>query len=227
MTVMRKLRLPLLLAGVLVIGVGLMLMLAPRPARAEGQSTTALTNQNCDTQETSFGDLTADALRDASKAKVALVASISFIKAGSLAPGPLSADRVGSMLANPGEVWAVSELSGAKLRDTLERAVHSVPLPSTSFLQVSGVTFQYDPAAPRGQRVTSVLVGLDPLLNDATYRVAMPLSLAKGGSGYFKIFTARDIKQQSQQSLADAIVKYAESKGTVSPSGFGRISVPE
>lgn len=227
MRVMRRLRLALLLAGVLVIGGGVVLVLAPRPAQAQGQSTTVLSNQNCDTQETSFGDLAADALRDASKAKVALVAAISFIKAGSLAPGPLSTDRVASMLANPGEVWAVSELSGAKLRDTLEHAVRSAPLPSTSFLQVSGLTFQYDPAAPRGQRVTSVLVGLDPLLSDATYRVAMPLSLAKGGSGYFTVFTAKDIKQQSQQSLADTIVQYAQNKGTVSPSGFGRISVPE
>ncbi len=227
MRMMKRLRLALLLAGVLVIGLGLVLIMVPRPAQAEGQSTTALSNENCDAQETSFGDLATDALRDASKANIAFIAAISFIKAGSLAPGPLSRDRIASMLTNPDEVWAVSELSGAQVRDTLERSVHSAPLPSTSFLQVSGVTFQYDPTAPRGERIASVLVGLDPLLNDATYRVAMPLSLAKGGSGYFKIFTAKQIKVQSQQGLAETIVEYAQRKGTVSLTGFGRISVPE
>ncbi len=164
MRMMKRLRLALLLAGVLVIGLGLVLIMVPRPAQAEGQSTTALSNENCDAQETSFGDLATDALRDASKANIAFIAAISFIKAGSLAPGPLSRDRIASMLTNPDEVWAVSELSGAQVRDTLERSVHSAPLPSTSFLQVSGVTFQYDPTAPRGERIASVLVGLDPLL---------------------------------------------------------------
>lgn len=224
---MRRLRLALLLAGLLAIGLGAVLIIVPGPAQAEGQSTTALSNENCDAQETSFGDLATDALRDAAKANIAFVAAISFIKAGSLAPGPLSPDRVASMLTNPDEVWAVSELSGAQIRETLERAVHSAPLPSTSFLQVSGLTFQYDPTAPRGQRVTRVLVGVDPLLSDGTYRVAMPLSLAKGGSGYFKIFTAKNIKQQSDQSLAATIVQYAQKKGTLSLTGFGRISVPE
>jgi 2',3'-cyclic-nucleotide 2'-phosphodiesterase/3'-nucleotidase len=139
--------------------------------------------------------------------------------------GPVSLPRVSSLLANPDEVWAVSKLSGSALRGALEYAVHSAPLPSTSFLQVSGLTFAYDPNAPRGKRVSNIRVGGNDLRDNGTYRVAMPLSLARGGSGYFKYFPKDNIEPPSQQSLAAAIVQFAgASSDPVSYTGAGRIT---
>ena len=63
------------------------------------------------------------------------------------------------------------------------------------------------------------------LSDTATYSVAMPLSLAKGGSGYFKIFTKDAIIRQGETSLADAIVNYASQQGSVMYTGMGRINV--
>lgn len=222
-TLKTKLRLGLFLAGVILVGAGTLAALWPRPVQAEGQSSTALATTNSETQETSFGDLTADALKETSGANIALVAAISF-KPGSLGPGPLTAERVGSLLANPDETWAVSRLQGKQLREALEHAVHSAPLPSSSFLQVAGLSFEYNAANPRGQRVSAVRVGYTELMDDASYTVAMPLSLAKGGSGFFKFFTKERIERQSDQSLVATAVAFAGTRGSVSYSGFGRIT---
>jgi len=213
-----------LVLGILLLAGGTTVLLLPRRVQAEGQIPTPLSSVNCDTQETSFGDLASDAIREAAGADIALVAAISF-KSGSLGPGPLTATRVESLLANPAEVWAVSKLKSSQVREALEHAVRSAPLPNSAFLQVSGLSFSYSAGAPRGERLKSVRVGFNDLDDAATYTVAMPLSLAKGGSGYFKIFTKEAIQRQGETSLSASIVAYAEKRGSVPPySGFGRIT---
>lgn len=231
---MKRLSAVLLVVGAVVAAVVAVVVLTPRPVRAQGQSSTPLATAHSDVQETSFGDLAADALREVREADVAVVAAISFIRTeGSLDRGPVTAERVSSLLANPDEMWALCKLTGAQLRAALEHSVSSAPLPNTAFLQVSaGLQFEYAPAAPRGQRVLSVRVGFNDLDAAATYRVAMPLSLAKGGSGYFKIIRKEDILKQGDpkdpaQTLAATIVEYATKKGTVSPTGFGRITAQQ
>lgn len=223
MSLMTKLKLTAFTLGVVLVGAVTVGLLWPRPAAAEGQTATPLSTTNGDTQETSFGDLTADALREVSGANVALVAAISF-RPGSLASGPLTEARVGSLLANPEETWAVSRLKGSQIKAALENAVHSAPLPNTAFLQVSGLTFEFSVGATRGQRVRNVRVGFSEILDDGSYTVAMPLSLAKGGSGYFKIFTRESVERQSELSLVQTVVQYGGQKGSVSYSGFGRIT---
>ena len=206
----------------LLAGVTLAILLA-RPAQAQGQAATPLVVGACDCQESSFGDLTADSLRAAGNADLGLIGSISF-RTGTVAPGPVTADRVSALLANPDETWAVSRLTGAQLRAALEHAVRTAPLPNSSFLQVSGLAFTYGQSAPRDQRVSSVAVGGAPLSDGATYTVAMPLSLAKGGSGFFKFFTKEAIVTQGTTSLAAAVADYAQRQGTVSYTGTGRIT---
>jgi len=67
-------------------------------------------------------------------------------------------------------------------------------------------------------------VEVDPA---ATYEVAMPLSLAKGGSGYFTVFGEGDIVRSGDAQLADAIVSFATAKEAVSYPGTGRIKALE
>lgn len=223
MTQMTKLR-ALGAAVILLVAAGLVAVyVLPRPALAEGQNSTALSAASCDCQETSFGDLAADAVQAAGGADIAFVGAISF-RPGTLAPGPLTKERVATLLANPDEVWAVSRLTGAQVRAALEHSVRTAPLPNNAFLQVAGLTFQYSTSAPQHQRVRSVQVGGAALSDAANYTVAMPLSLAKGGSGYFKIFTKDAITRQGDTSLADAIAGFASQQGNVSYTGTGRIS---
>ena len=220
---MTKVKVAVATGALLVAGAVIALaVLRPPAASAQGQAATPLTSAVCGCEETSFGDLTADALRNRAGAEVALVAAISF-KNGTLAPGLITFERVGELLANPDEAWAVSHLKGSQLRGALEHSVRSAPLPNLAFLQVSGLTFTYQPAAPRDQRVKSVLIGTSPLADDATYTVAMPLSLAKGGSGYFRFFPREAIQRQATESLAAAVVAYGQQTGTVRYSGSGRI----
>lgn len=220
---MKELRaVPAVVAAVLAIGMAVIYVF-PRPAQAEGQNTAPLTAVGCDCQETSFGDLVADALRGAGGADIAFVGAISF-RPGVLAPGPLTKERVATLLANPDEVWAVSRLTGAQVRAALEHAVRTAPLPNNAFLQVAGLSFDYNASAPAQQRVKAVRVGSGTLSDGASYTVAMPLSLAKGGSGFFKVFTKEAIIRQGETSLADAVVAYAAQQGNVTYTGTGRIN---
>lgn len=215
----------LIAAAALVIAAGIVaIYILPRPAMAQGQTATPLVALSCDCQESSFGDLVADAVRAAGGADIGFVGAISF-RPDTLSPGPLTVERVSALLANPDETWAVSNLTGEQIRAALEHSVRTAPLPNNAFLQVSGLSFDYSQSAPQHQRVRAVTVGMAPLADGATYTVAMPLSLAKGGSGYFKIFTKDAIARQGETSLADAIVDFGRRQGSVSYTGTGRINV--
>lgn len=222
---MTKLKVTLLGFGLLMaLGALGMVLLLPRPAQAQGQTATPLMTATCNCQESSFGDLAADALRAAGNADIGLVGAISF-NTGTMAPGPVTEDRVAALLANPNERWAVSRLTGAQIRGALEHAVRTAPLPNNSFLQVGGLSFDYSQSAPRDERVRAVRVGFGTLSDQATYTVAMPLSLAKGGSGFFKFFPKEAIITTGDTGLVAAIVNYAGRQGTVSYTGVGRINV--
>lgn len=221
---MTRVKIAVATGGLLMAGAVVALVVFYSPAaNAQGQAATPLTSAVCGCQETSFGDLTADAVRDSAGAQVALVAGISF-KSGTLPPGPITLERVSELLANPDEVWAVSQLKGSQLRGALEHSVRSAPLPNLAFLQVSGLTFSYSQSGPRDQRVQAVQVGGAPLDDNATYLVAMPLSLAKGGSGYFRFFTKEAIQRQGTAGLGAVVVAYADKRGTVTYTGTGRIT---
>jgi 5'-nucleotidase len=219
---MTKLRTILAVTAILLVAGAAAIYVFPRPALAQGQNATVLTSVSCDCQEASFGDLTTDALQAAGGADIAFVAAIS-LRPGALPPGSLTKDRVVTLLANPDEVWAVSRLTGAQVRGALELAVRAWPLPNNAFLQVAGLSFDYSASAPALSRVKAVRVGAGTLSDQATYTVAMPLSLAKGGSGFFKVFTKEAIIRQGTSSLADTIVSYAAGQGSVTYTGVGRI----
>lgn len=207
----------------LVGGIVAAIVLLPRPAQAQGQSSGPLTTASCDSQEVSFGDLAADALRAAGNAQIALIGAISF-RSGTLPPGPLTAQRVSTLLTNPDETWAVSRLTGAQIRAALEHSVRTAPLPNNGFLQVSGMTLAYSQSGGRDQRLTAVNAAGGALNDAATYMVAMPLSLAKGGSGFFKFFTKDAVVTEGTTSLAAAVVDFAGRQGNVSYTGTGRIA---
>jgi len=191
---------------------------------AAGETTTDLTSANAQSRETTFGDLTADALCTAAGTTIALVPAVSF-KSGTIPAGPVTQEKVKALLTKPAEVWAVSKLTGVQLQQTLERSVSRAPMPNAGFLQVSGITLTYNPEAPRDARIVSLKVSGEQLQPDAHYEVAMPLSLAKGGSGYFQIFGEQHIAKTGADELAALIVRFVDKKGTVSYTGQGRINV--
>ncbi|MEA3400442.1 MAG: 5'-nucleotidase [Armatimonadota bacterium] len=189
-----------------------------------GTTAAELTTANAQRQETSFGDLTADALVHAAKTTIALVPAVSF-KSGTIPAGEVTGDAVRKLLTKPGESWAVVALTGRQLRQTLERSVSRAPQPHAGFLQVSGVVLTYDPGKPRNSRIVSLTISGADLQPDGEYQVAMPLSLAKGGSGYFTIFREEDITRSGSEGLTDAILDFVDSQESVNYTGQGRINV--
>jgi 2',3'-cyclic-nucleotide 2'-phosphodiesterase (5'-nucleotidase family) len=181
-----------------------------------------LSTQGAAVGEVSFGDLTADSLCAVGGAALALAPAVTF-RDGGIAAGPLDQAAVAALLQKPDETWAVSRLTGAQIVAALERSVSRTPLPNGAFLQVAGLAVAYDPKGPRDGRVKQVLLAAVPIAEDQTYEVAMPLSLAKGGSGYFQIFDESSIVRRGTQGLADAIYDFAKAKGHVSYTGQGRI----
>jgi 2',3'-cyclic-nucleotide 2'-phosphodiesterase (5'-nucleotidase family) len=207
-----------------IMGIALVTMLIAGTAVAAGTTTAELTSANAQRVETSFGDLAADALVNAAGTTIAFVPAVSF-KSGTIPAGPVTEQNVSDLLTQPTETWAVVSLSGAELRESLERSVSRSPQPNAGFLQVSGVSMTYDPEQSRNSRIVNLTVSGADVQANKDYEVAMPLSLAKGGSGYFTIFGEEDIVRTGSDKMTDLIVNFVDQKGTVSYTGQGRINV--
>jgi len=184
----------------------------------------ALTTQKVDSEEVSYGDLVTDAIAWGSSSQIALAPALTF-KPGQIAAGKISEAAVGALLQNRAEKWAVVQLTGAQLRETLERSVSFAPTPRTFFLQVSGLTVVYNTKAPRNKRIVTVNVGPDPLDETAKYEVAMPLSLAQGGAGYFTIFGDVTVERSGNEGLSKLIMRYLVEQGPVNYTGQGRLVI--
>lgn len=123
----------------------------------------------------------ADAMREAAGTDVA------FLAAAMVKPLPSVSD-LSTLLVYPTDTLSVVKLSGTQLRQALERSVSLAPLPSSAFLQISGLEVTYSKSAPADRRITDVSVGAAKLENGKSYTVAMPTTLARGGLGYFKVW---------------------------------------
>ena len=206
-------------AALVVAGIGLVALIA-----WAGTTGSELTSANAQKEETTFGDLATDALCDAASTTIGLIPAVSF-KSGSIPAGEVTEAQVSGLLTQPDEKWAVVGLTGAELLLTLERSVSRAPMPNAGFLQVSGLTLTYNPDAPRDERIVSLMVSGRPVQAGEKYEVAMPLSLAKGGSGYFLIFGEDDIVRTGEDRMAALIVRFVDAKGSVNYPGQGRIIV--
>ena len=136
-------------------------------------------------KETALGDLVADAFREATGADAALVAGSSL--RADLPAGPLTRRHVAAVLPFANRVTLLA-LKGSTLREALEAGLAGAR-GAASLLQVSGISYAGDSAAPAGRRLSEVHVGGALLEGDATYRVAVSSYLAGGGEGL--VFLAR------------------------------------
>ena len=125
-----------------------------------------------------LGNLIADAYRAAGRADVAIVNN-GGIRAD-LAAGPVTWGQLFEVV--PFQNYVVRlRVSGAVLKATLEHAVGM----ADARAHVSGITVRVAAANPVGQRVTVVtLADGRPVLDTATYTLAVPDFMAAGGSGY-------------------------------------------
>lgn len=187
-----------------------------------GQATADFDNARPQKNETAFGRLVADALRNATNADIALVNAGAF-KSGTLKAGDVSAAQINALLAFPNDGVGTVTLSGEQLRAALERAVQAYPTGTTAFLHGSGFSAGFNTQAPTNQRLTMLRVNGREVQNDDSFSVAMPTPLAEGGSGYFTIWNGESA-QRSNLKVGKVVADWVSAQGNITPDPTPRLA---
>ena len=131
--------------------------------------------------ESELGNLAADAFRWAAKSDIAICNG-----------GGLRADlpagevrKRDTMAIFPfGNTLRVAQIKGSTIREMLEHSVEFYPASFGGFLDVSGMTFSYDPSLPPKHRVKEISIGGQPLDENKTYTIALADFQTSGGDDY-------------------------------------------
>ena len=195
--------------------------------------------------ETNLGDLCADAYLDQGGD-----VDIAFVNGGGirvdLPAGELT--RNDMLRVHPfGNSLTVIVVTGQQVLDALEWSVHSLPGEFGGFLQVAGLTFEYDATIEspviedenkmfagiddtKERRVRNVLVAGEPIDPEKTYKLCShDYMLLNAGDGY-TMFDGSEVLQESVKLDNQVLIDYITGtlNGTVSdgyeePYGQGRI----
>lgn len=102
---------------------------------------------------------------------------------------------------------AVVSLTGEQLKQALEKSVSLHPSPNPSFLQVSGLEISFSKSAPVDNRIKTVLVNGTELSPKQNYDVAMPITIARGGLGFFTVWKKTSITRTLEGVTLENILK--------------------
>ncbi len=175
-------------------------------------------------EESAMGNLVADAMRWATGADIAIANG-----------GGIRGDRTydaGTVLTRRdiltelpfGNATVVTELPGSQVLAAIENGVSQVEKGSGRFPQVSGMSYVYDPSAPAGSRVVSIMVGGEELDPNKLYKVATNNYILAGGDGYSALGGGRVLVDAANGNLmANDVMNYIEAMGGVKEKVEGRI----
>lgn len=177
--------------------------------------------ENVRTRETNLGNFIADLMRQAVGADIALENG-GGIRA-SIPKGEVTIGDIYTVLPFDNTLVLI-EATGEQIWKALEVSVSNYPEQSGGFLQVSGLSFVFDPNMPAGQRVVSVTVGGAPLDLAKTYKVALNDFTAAGGDGYDVLKDAK-VLADTGIMLRDVAVEHFQSVKGINPQIEGRITL--
>ena len=169
--------------------------------------------------ESELGNLVADAFRWKTHADIAIVGGGDLradLPSGSVTRGDLLS------IFPFNNYLQVRELDGKTIRAMLEHSVFAYPASFGGFLNVSGLTFEFDPTAPSGNRIGEIFVGNNRLENTATYTIATTDFAFTGGDGFDML---ADLKLLGQYDLVEDIVAEYLNKVGMPNIGLGRIKL--
>ena len=195
--------------------------------------------------ETNLGDFCADAMRDQSGADIALLTGGSVrtdVEAGDVTYGDL-------MNVFPfGDNLMTVQMTGQQILDALEWGARALPEENGGFLQVSGLSYEVDMSVETGcvaddnnclqsiegdRRVSNVMVGDDPIDEDAVYTVCIQSYVYQLGDGY-TMFAESNVINNSVILDLQALINYLTDTlgGQIGeqysdPYGQGRIVINE
>lgn len=160
-----------------------------------------------------MGEMIADAMREASGTQIAFNQRHGI--RGPMLKGELKYRDVYSILPFDDTVWTVT-LTGRQVRGILEK---TLGFRRPDNLRFSGLTVEYDPAAPRGARITSARCGGKELDPETPYRVAVNTYLVHWGFIKELVAEGRDIRD-TKIKLRDALADYIRSHSPLSEEAF-------
>ena len=131
--------------------------------------------------ESELGNLTADAYRWAAKSDIAVVNGGDL--RSDLPKGDLRRRDILAVFPF-GNTLRIAEIDGKTIRAMLEHSVEFYPASFGGFMNVSGMTFSYDPSKPAKHRVEEIFIGGQPLDEDKIYTIALEDFLTSGGDDY-------------------------------------------
>ena len=176
--------------------------------------------------ETAFGNLIADAMREALGAEIAITNGGGIRANKQYAVGHKLTRRDILSELPFGNRNVLTEVTGKAVRAALENGVSQVEQRGGRFPQVSGIAVVYDSKAAAGSRIVSIMVGGASLDESRTYRVATNDFMLRGGDGYTALTPAggRDLDVQGKLTANDVMI-HARKLGQITARIEGRITV--
>lgn len=135
-------------------------------------------------EETELGDFVADALLWKTNADAAIYNGATIradLKQGNVTKGDILA------MFPFGNILQTAKVSGKDVKAALEHSVEHYPVPFGGFLQVAGMTFEFDPALEKGARVSNIIIKGEPLMENKIYLIASSDFIFNGGNEYFML----------------------------------------
>lgn len=175
--------------------------------------------------ESSFGDMVADALRQAMAADIALING-GGLRGNRLYPAGATLSRADLMAEMPfGNTAMMLEVDGAAILAALENGVSKTPSLAGRFPQVSGLSFVYSPQEEAGKRVRQVRIQGRDLQNDRRYRLATSNYLAQGGDGYSMLKEAKIlVNAEEADLLVNVVADQIKASGKIAAPQGGRVT---
>ena len=131
--------------------------------------------------EAELGNLCADSLRWRTGADIAVINGGGL--RNDLPAGDVTRGDIMSIFPF-GNTVQVVEIQGKTIREMLEHSVFAYPASFGGFLDISGMTFSFDPTQPVGSKVSDIYVNGKPLDEGKLYNIASNDFLFVGGDDY-------------------------------------------
>lgn len=184
--------------------------------------------ETCRAVECAMGNLIADAMlnRVAGQGVTIALQNSGGVRA-SIDAGPVMMGEVLTVLPFQNTL-STFEVDGATLLAALENGVSQLEDGAGRFLQVAGLQYSFDPAAPVGSRISDVmvLIGGDawgPIDPAATYKVVSNNYVRGGGDG-FEMFVNAANPYDFGPDVADVLAEFMAKVGPYTPYTDGRIT---
>ncbi|GAB2567733.1 bifunctional metallophosphatase/5'-nucleotidase [Kribbella endophytica] len=207
-------------------------LVAPIESKVIGHITTpSVVRTPDDSQESPLGNLIADAqLADPSTVTGGKTPVVAFMN-----PGGIRADLASTggavtfgqaFTVQPFNNYLVSmDMTGTQIKALLEQQFSGPNQAANKVLQISGITYTYNPAGTPGAKVdaASVKIAGQPIVDGTSYRIVTNNFLSDGGDG-FPAFTTATNKFFGGLDI-DAFAAYLAAHDPYTPGPTDRISI--